>query len=164
MKKLFVVGLIGIFSLFCVNDLAAQERGRRDHRGEEHSRKKAPTHKDKKSRSDRRGGKRSDAKCGVKECRCTCHKKSNKSRKGKPSRRRGMEGMKRIREAVKSGKITREEAVKRIAAMRSKMGKGRGEGRRDRRRSRGAREERGSEYRKIPYNRRGRAFRAHGGF
>jgi len=140
MNKLLIAGLIGVVSLFFTADVVAQERGRREHRGQEHS-EKAPIHKGKKH-SDKRGA----AKCGVDKCKCTCHKKSKRTPKKNAGRNRAKAAAARIWEDVKSGKITREDAVKRLTQMRERMGRISGEGERGRRGSRGRR---GNSYRSM---------------
>jgi len=86
MNKLLIAGLIGVVALFFTADVAAQERGRREHRGQEHS-EKAPIHKHKKQTA-----KRGAAKCGVNKCKCVCHKKAKSSPKKDAQRKNGRRG------------------------------------------------------------------------
>ena len=73
MNKLFTIALAAMISLFLTTSVVGQERQDRRHKGAEHSKK---AHAEK-----------SNAECGVKACKCVCHK-SGKVKAG-PHRERG---------------------------------------------------------------------------
>ena len=73
MKKLFTMTLVAMISLFLTTSVVAQGKQDRRHKGAEHS-KKANAEK--------------SNQCGVKACKCVCHK-SAKVKAGPHRERRG---------------------------------------------------------------------------
>ncbi len=107
MNKLFTIALAAMISLFLTTSVVGQERHDRRHRGAEHS-KKANAEK-------------SNAECGVKACKCVCHKskaKATPKRRGDSRRGRGRGRTERGR--GRSGRM--ENLLKRFRQHRAESG------------------------------------------